>query len=580
MRGSVNKLIRKSRQSPATDSPIVPQGLKIVRAILQSWAKPIATLIKPNKAKLQYPYLSLSSMPRHFNTTGPCQPHKHYMLPATSRLPMAQLERLIAQENYFVLHAPRQVGKTTAMLALAEHLTATGNYAAVLVSAEVGAPFSDDPGAAEWALLGSWRMNTRQYLPPELQPPPWPEAYPGQRIQAALGAWAQAIARPLVLFIDEIDTLHNDALLSILRQLRSGFPNRPNYFPQSLALIGLRDVRDYKIASGGSTRLNTSSPFNIKAESITLRNFTAEEVVELYQHHTDDTGQVFTPEASQLIFDLTQGQPWLVNALARQLTEVLVPDPSVPITVPLVEEAKEVLIRRQDTHLDSLDEKLLEERVRAIIEPMLAGLMFGNVPKDDRQYVIDLGLVTRDPQGGLVIANPIYREILPRALAQGPQDNLPMISPSWLTVSGAIDLVALRDAFLAFWLQHGEPLLGSAPYHEIAPHLVMMAFLHRVVNGGGRLEREYAIGRDRMDLCLRYGDVVLGIELKVWRDRKPDPLTEGVEQLEGYLRRLGPQIAGWLVIFDRRAGALPIEERLTCEERVLASGRVISVIRA
>ncbi len=238
---------------------------------------------------------------------------------------MGLLERLIAQENYFVLHAPRQVGKTTAMMALAERLTGTGNYAAVLVSAEVGAPFSDDPGAAEQALLGSWRLQTSQSLPSNLQPPPWPEAYPGQRLQAALAAWSQAIERPLILFIDEIDTLQDGALMSVLRQLRSGFPSRPQGFPHSLALIGLRDVRDYKVASGGSPRLNTASPFNIKAESITLRNFTAEEVSELYQQHSTETGQVFTDEAIALAFELTQGQPWLVNALARQLTEVLAP---------------------------------------------------------------------------------------------------------------------------------------------------------------------------------------------------------------------------------------------------------------
>ena len=80
------------------------------------------------------------------------------------------------------------------------------------------------------------------------------------------------------------------------------------------------------------------------------------------------------------------------------------------------------------------------------------------------------------------------------------------------------------DAVIA--LHRCQPLLGSAPYHEIAPHLVLMAFLHRVVNGGGTLEREYAIGSGRMDLCLRYGVVTLGIELKVWRDGEPDPLAE------------------------------------------------------
>lgn len=100
------------------------------------------------------------------------------MLPATSRLPVASLQRLIAEENYFVLHAPRQVGKTTAMKALAEQLTDSGEYAAVLVSAEVGDPFRHDPGAAELALLASWQLNARLQLPADLQMPPPPIAPP------------------------------------------------------------------------------------------------------------------------------------------------------------------------------------------------------------------------------------------------------------------------------------------------------------------------------------------------------------------------------------------------------------------
>jgi hypothetical protein len=87
-----------------------------------------------------------------------------------------------------------------------------------------------------------------------------------------------------------------------------------------------------------------------------------------------------------------------------------------------------------------------------------------------------------------------------------------------------------------------------------------MAFLHRVVNGGGTLDREYAIGSDRMDICLRYGKVTLGMELKVWRDKRPDPLVKGLEQLDSYLARLG-LATGWLVIFDQRSNQPAIEER-------------------
>lgn len=64
-----------------------------------------------------------------------------------------------------------------------------------------------------------------------------------------------------------------------------------------------------------------------------MRNFDVEEVAEFYQQRTEDTGQVFAPEAIALVFELTNGQPWLVNALARQLVEVLTPDPTIPITI-------------------------------------------------------------------------------------------------------------------------------------------------------------------------------------------------------------------------------------------------------
>ena len=139
-------------------------------------------------------------------------------------------------------------------------------------------------------------------------------------------------------------------------------------------------MRDYQVASGGSDRLNTASPFNIKVSSITLRNFNAEEVAELYQQHTEDTEQIFTPEASTTAFDLTQGQPWLVNALAKEVVEKMVKDRSIAITKEHILGAKEILIARRDTHLDSLAERLREPRIKAIIQPMLAGLELGDIP--------------------------------------------------------------------------------------------------------------------------------------------------------------------------------------------------------
>ena len=517
---------------------------------------------------------------RFFNTAGPCEPTRNYMLPATERLAAENVLGLIGQNAYFVLHAPRQTGKTTAMFELANYLTTSGSYVAVVISMEVGAAFADDIEAAEKAILSEWRYAINFQLPPELRPTQWdPVAAPGQRIGAILAEWAATAPRPLVVFLDEIDALQNKVLVSVLRQLRTGYFRRPSDFPASLALVGLRDVRDYKVASGGSDRLNTPSPFNISVRSITLRNFNAAEVRTLLLQHTTATGQMFTPEALAAVFDLTQGQPWLVNALAKVAVEELVKDVTQPITVEQMDQAKELLIARRQTHLDQLADKLRQPRVRRVIEPILAGGNLQDVPQDDIDYVLDLGLCRFAPGGGLVIANPIYREVLPRTLAYTARASLPMIPATWLTPEGRLDADKLLDAFLAFWRQHGQPLLQTAHYHEIAPHLVMMAFLDRVVNGGGILDREYAIGSDKMDLYLRYGPDRLAFELKVWRDGKPDPLKRGLEQLDAYLSGLG-LTTGWLVIFDQRAGLPDISERTTTASATTPTGRPVTVIRA
>ncbi|MFM7203336.1 MAG: hypothetical protein ACKO6N_21315 [Myxococcota bacterium] len=159
-----------------------------------------------------------------------------------------------------------------------------------------------------------------------------------------------------------------------------------------------------------------------------------------------------------------------------------------------------------------------------------------------------------------------------------------MIEPSWLTPEGQLDEGKLLESFLEFWREHGEALLGASPYHEAAPQLVMMAFLHRVVNGldtaiRGQIHREYAIGRGRMDLLVTYGKTRLAIELKVWGPSQPDPEKKGLQQLDGYLAGLGLD-HGWLVIFDRRPGLEPASERTSVTPARTPGGREVVVIRA
>jgi hypothetical protein len=507
---------------------------------------------------------------KHFNTAGPCNPADHYMIPAAERLVDAR--RLIDQKGYFVVHAPRQTGKTTALMALAKELTHEGVYAALYFSCEVGQVAGDNYRAAQESILSSI-SRAAVVLPGDCRPPAWPDASDGTMLLAALTAWAEACPRPLVLVFDEIDALRGDSLMAVLRQLRSGFPERPDRFPSSVILCGLRDVRDYKAASGGdASRLGTASPFNVKVKSARLGDFTPEEVAQLYAQHTAETGQVFAPDAVERAFALTQGQPWLVNALAREVIEEIGVTPPTPITVAHIDEAKERLILARATHLDSLVSKLMEPRVRRVIGPLLAG-EFANLDEtydDDVSYVQDLGLLA---QGKPVrVANPIYREVIGRVLSGGVESQLTAEPRSFVRADGRLDMNKILTEFAAFWQQHGAILEGKLHYKEVAAQLVLLAYLQRVVNGGGYVEREYGVGRGRIDVAIRWPvDAARGtsaarvwqveaLELKAWKDGRPDPLADGLRQLEAYLEGLGLS-HGYLVVFDRRTGraALPAD---------------------
>jgi hypothetical protein len=523
---------------------------------------------------------------KFFTTEGPVNCLKHYCLPPLERFDLDEILNLIASEKYFLLHAPRQTGKTSSLLALTAYLNQQGTYRALYANIENAQAARENVEMGMIAVVQKIARSARNMLGDNtsiaLSEKVLSNTAGTGALEEFLTLWCQDFPKPSVLILDEVDALVGDTLISLLRQLRSGYTFRPTLFPQSIILCGVRDIKDYRIHSSKENTLITGgSAFNVKAKSLRMGDFIPQEVDTLLREHTQETGQVITADAARLIWEYTQGQPWLVNALAYEVCFEMKAgrNRSIPIAPEMIVQAKEQLIERRVTHLDQLADKLMEPRVRRVVEPMLAGGIITEGTDDDRQYVIDLGLIRREGAGGLIIANPIYREVIPRVLAGAPQDSLPHISPTWLMPDGSLDTQALLASFLLFWRQHGEPLLRSAPYHEIAPHLVLMAFMHRVVNGGGAIDREYAIGSGRMDVCIRYGDVTLAIELKVWRDGEPDPLSKGLEQIDGYLGGLFLN-TGWLVIFDRRSGQPRIHERTFTESATTKSGRAITVIRA
>jgi len=472
-----------------------------------------------------------------------------------------ELMNLVEQKDYFVLHAARQSGKTTLLKELARKINAEGKYYALycslekiqgIIEAKEAMPQIID--VLKMAFYGS-NIPKGELFAKE----------PGNigfasLLQFELSKVSKILDKPLVIFFDEADCLSNGTLITFLRQLRDGYINRDSVpFIHSIALVGMRNIRDYKARiRPESETLGSASPFNIITEAMTISNFTCEDVAELYNLHTTAIGQVFEKEATQFIFEQTQGQPWLVNAVAREAVEkICKSDYSAAITQDIAKQAIQDIVLARGTHFDSLMERLKEERVRKVIQPLVLGEDYAmDKSSDDYLYTRDLGII-RDSGDQIEPANPIYAELIVRSLNWNVQDILKTKYKSYdvphYLKGGKINVNALLKDFQSFWRENSEIWIqrykeNYYQYDEAAPHLVIQAFLQRVINGGGHISREMALGTYRVDICVEWEKQKYPIELKIYKGVKT--IKDSIEQILTYMDKIGSK-EGWVVIFDR-----------------------------
>lgn len=518
---------------------------------------------------------------RIFNVAGPCIPDEHYMLDARERC--RELLDLIASKQFFVIHAARQTGKTTLLNELEQDLNAGEAYYALYCSLESVQPFTD-PHEGIPAVIEA--VRSAMYYHPVLKKhefaPTFEKASVSSVVKDASAELANALDRPLVVLFDEADCLSNGTLISFLRQLRDGYVNRTRIpFIHACALVGMRNIRDYKATLRDDREtLGSASPFNIVKRALTLVNFSRGDVAELYGQHTSDTGQHFRQAAIDRAFYWTDGQPWLVNAIACEaVEEICRRDTSIEITGEMIDRAAHTIIMRRDTHIDSLLERLKEPRVRRVVEPIILGNQItAEYLSDDLAFCLDLGLLKQE--GGLLKpANPLYAEVIGRVLSYGAQQTMLAAeighdAPFYIDDNRRFDMRVMLAEFQQFWRENSESWRDRFDYREAAPHLILMGFLQRVLNGGGRVIREMAAGSGRLDLCVEYGGKRYPIELKIHRGEKTVP--DGLRQLGRYLDQLG-EPEGWLIVFDQRPD-ISWDEKISWSDIPAGDGKTIHVV--
>jgi hypothetical protein len=375
--------------------------------------------------------------------------------------------------------------------------------------------------------------------------------------------WSQTSSKPTVLLLDEVDALIGDTLISLLRQIRAGYAGRPEAFPHALILCGVRDIKDYRIHTKDHEIITGGSAFNIKAKSIKMGNFSYEECQELLLQHTHQTGQIFDELIFPKLWSDTKGQPWLVNALAHQMTWEMreLRDRTKFISFTHYMIAREELIQSRATHLDQLTDKLREERVYNVIAPIVSttGITY-NLNPNDTLYVEDLGLIKRYSNQKIEIANDIYKEVIPRELNWGTQMSIVNQEQSWyINQDNTINTKKLLLAFQEFFRKNADSWIEQYQYKEAGPQLVLQAFLQRIINGGGRISREYAMGRQRTDIFIEwptteegfFGEIqTIVIETKILYSNLEATTQEGIIQTKEYMDYVKAS-EGVLIIFDR-----------------------------
>jgi hypothetical protein len=234
-------------------------------------------------------------------------------------------------------------------------------------------------------------------------------------LRGLLENWCRNADRPVVLMLDEVDGLAADTLKSVLLQIGASYAQRPKSFPQAIILCGVRDREDYPILTVGSA-------LSVLDKSLRVENLSPQETQALWLRHQEETGQPIDPAIFSDLWEDTLGQPWLVNALGKEVTwkDQELRDRAKPIALQHYLQARERLLHARVSHLTYLAHKLQEDRVRPIVTDILqGGTVNKNYPIEDLRYVEDLGLIETQPQ--IRVANRIYQEVILRELTQSSQ---------------------------------------------------------------------------------------------------------------------------------------------------------------
>jgi len=531
---------------------------------------------------------------REFCVGGPIPKEGYYVL--RERPEVGKISDKIEKGRYFVIYAARQTGKTSLIQEVAEQLKDDDKYLPLYLTFQ---DFSDSFDEEEfYQLLAEmllFEIDVRLEEKGKESEILEHESRSQQSFVKLLRNLHQQIPYHLCIFIDEFEGIPQKVLDGFLHTLRAIYlrkqtSERYNIL-HSVGVIGVRSISQMTFA-------RTSSPFNIH-ESISIANFTTEQVRELLMQYSEETGEVFPKEVIEFIADKTGGQPYLVNLVAKILTEEVKPySENRPITLSDAETAyMNMLTMRGNTNLDSIRRRIGETNNRKKLMSIITqGDVRYNLNDEVLGELITFGIM-REKDGYCVISNPAYAHTIIYSYMTWNNGTSEEFFPEGyrpvIDADGFIKPHRVIENF-QYFLPKVDPkfyfpeetgfdtLRYSTQTLEIVPHYFLLGqFDILAYNVGGHARAEVHQGHKRMDIVVfeKEGKKTV-IECKIWRG--PAYQDDSREQLVDYLVHENLS-SGYLVFFNHRENAsysflkadvfgktvyeyiIPLPERLSCE---------------
>ena len=451
--------------------------------------------------------------------------------------------------HYFTIWAPRQTGKTWLMRQAKQEIESRyGERFLVGTMSMQGVVMEDDEPAEGFLRRVPDLVRRALGVRLENEPPDW-ESFV-ELFEPSDGPFD----RPVILFIDEFDSLPRHVIDRLVALFRDVYLGRQSYLLHGLALIGVRAVLGIESQRG--------SPFNVQ-RSLHVPNFSEEEVVELYRQYQEESGQAVEPAVVAEVYRVTRGQPGLVCWFGELLTgQEINPGLDQPIDLGVWEDAyRRALYREWNNTVLNLVKKAKGEYQPYVLELFARSDVRFKLDEDWCSYLYLNGIIdaetTLDDRGLKVetcrFSSPFIQERLYNALTdslvghRSPILALEVLDDLADVLDGPIlDLAALLERYKAYLVRlkakgldpwQGQPRRADLRLAEAAAHFHLYSWLQQALAGAAIVCPEFPTGNGKVDLHVRYGEKAGIIEVKSFTNLRQ--LHSARERAADYAASLG-----------------------------------------